>query len=505
MINLKDWKKLLIPEFPISAIVIEEKAVKVFRFDKAINRFSKAAKYPLPSGIIEEGVLKNPQALKYFFAALKNKLWKSEKSVWAILSLPSANFFTNIFNIPDLEEERLEEAILFNIQISSPLPLKESYFDWEDWGGSETDGEKEIFAVLGIKKQIDPFLEILESLRFKIIAVEPSALGEVRFLSKFTSKNQPFLIFDLRKEGIEFIIAEGEKLIFFDFDSWSEIFGANAPKNITVDLIKKHIASELPMLLNFYLLKRKKSIKDFVFLSDNNQLVETFSRWIEEQYFLLPIKINLPPYFGKVTRDWFGVMGAALRGLIPRSKDTIVSLAPVGTEENYYKDYLLRIISLWGKATITVAISLVSLLAIINFAFFKKINDSYAKDLSSSFSYQAQQKEAVLAGEAQEFNDLLDKLIQAQKNKKEIGRITTAIFSLADSAGVKVKRIIITNQEQASQNSITVSGEAFKKNTVLDFKDSLEQSNLFQEISLPLSNLVESPAGFSFSLNVKIK
>ena len=42
--SLKDWQKLLVPEFTISAISIEERMVRVFCFDKAINRITKVGK-----------------------------------------------------------------------------------------------------------------------------------------------------------------------------------------------------------------------------------------------------------------------------------------------------------------------------------------------------------------------------------------------------------------------------------------------------------------------------
>jgi len=85
----------------------------------------------------------------------------------------------------------------------APLPLEETYFDWEDWGGSVKENEREVFIALGIKKQLDPYLDILSQAGFKIVAVEPWALSLVRFLDTFGEKNQPVLSIALRPEGIE--------------------------------------------------------------------------------------------------------------------------------------------------------------------------------------------------------------------------------------------------------------------------------------------------------------
>lgn len=500
--NLKNWQKLLVPEFAVSAICLEDRMVRVFCFDKRLDKIVKAEKYALPKGIIEEGILKKPEQLKSFLNSLKNKLWSKKKNVWIVLSLPSVNFFTNILSLPELDEERFKEAIVFNTQMIAPLPLEESYFDWEDWGpAAEKDGEKEVFVALGIKKQIDPYIEILKGIGFKVVAIEPLALSLARFNYQFIEKEKPTLIIDLRTEGIEFIIAEGKKLIFFDFDSWHEIFGKDIPSKITLSLLKKHIASEIPMLLNFYSLKRKRIIENFVFVGFNAQLIDSLSKWIQAQYQLSSLSIKLPPYLSQARRDWFGVIGAALRGLIPRSEDTIVSLAPVGTEKDYEHQHLLSVIFLWSKIIITISLITVSLFGFLDNLFFKNIQQQYYKSVSIPLDPKVREKESSLVQQAKEFNDLIAAYSQTQKYKKDWKQILEIIFQESQSFSVNIKRILIS---AAPANNITLQGQASKKTFIVDFKNALEKSTLFSEVSLPLSTLVETPEGVTFSLSIKI-
>jgi hypothetical protein len=500
-LNIKDWQKLLVPEFTINAIYIEDRMVRTFCFDKKIDKITKAGKYTLPKGIIEEGILKKPEQLKSFFNSLKNKLWSKEKNVWVILSLPSANFFVNIINLPELDEDRFVEAIVFNTQMAAPLPMEESYFDWEDWGLLEKDGDKEIFVALGIKKQIDPYVEILKEVGFNIVAIEPLALSLARFNYEFIEKEKPILIIDLRREGIEFIIAEGKKLIFFDFDSWNEIFGKNIPSKITVELLKKHIGAEIPMLLNFYSLKRKRIIQEFIFLSFDNQLTNVLIRWINLQYQISPLEIKLPVQFSKASRDWFGVIGAALRGLIPRNKDTIISLAPTGTEINYQQNHFLSILSLWGKIIITVGLVMVFLLGLLNNTFFRNIQDQYSKSVASPLDPKAKEEELNLVNNVEEFNNLIAKFIQIQKYKSDWKEKLYIIFKESDNSSVNIKRVLLS---AAPANNITIQGEASKKDFIVNFKDALDKSNLFSEISLPLSALIDTSQGVTFNLSIKI-
>jgi len=499
--NLKNWQKLLVPEFTISAICIDDRMVRVFCFDKRVDKITKTGKYALPKGVIEEGVLQKPEQLKAFFSSLKNKLWGKEKNAWIVLSLPSVNFFVNILNLPELDAQRFQEAIVFNTQMIAPLPMEEAYFDWEDWGLSDKDDQREVFVTLGIKKQIDPYLEILKEVGFNVVAVEPLALSLTRFNYKFIEKEKPTLIIDLRQEGVEFIITEGKKLIFFDFDSWHEIFGENIPAKITTDLLKKHLGVEIPMLLNFYSLKRKKMIQQFIFLSFDNRLANVLIRWIKVQYQLTPIQFKLPSYLAKASRDWFGVIGSALRGLIPRNEDILVSLAPVGTEKNYEQDHSLSIISLWGKIIITVSLVMVFLVGLLDNTFFQNIEEQYYQVVMKSLDQKTIEKEASLVQGSKEFNNLITKFTQIQQYEIDWKEKLEIIFEEANPSSINVKRILVS---AAPANNITIQGEASKKDLVVDFKDALDESGVFSDISLPLSALVETAEIVTFNLSIKI-
>ena len=56
----------------------------------------------------------------------------------------------------------------------------------------------------------------------------------------------------------------------------------------------------------------------------------------------------------------------------------------------------------------------------------------------------------------------------------------------------------------APANNITIQGEASKKDFVVDFKDALDESGIFSDISLPLSALVETAERVTFNLSIKI-
>ena len=54
-----------------------------------------------------------------------------------------------------------------------------------------------------------------------------------------------------------------------------------------------------------------------------------------------------------LTSDWFSVLGSAARGLIPRAKDIIISLAGTGTEEEFRQHRTINFIKIWKNVILT--------------------------------------------------------------------------------------------------------------------------------------------------------
>ncbi|HPC30917.1 MAG TPA: pilus assembly protein PilM [Candidatus Paceibacterota bacterium] len=495
-----NWQKLLVPEFRIYGVSLNDYEIKIFCFDKSLNKISTVNKFVLPAGIIKEGILQNPEAFKSFFSSLKEKLWRKEKNVWIILSLPSANFYINYFSLPELSETQLKDAVIFNAQMAAPLPLEESYFDWEDWGLSQKEFEKEIFIALGIKKQIDPYWEIFKDLGLKIVAIEPYALSLTRFVYNFLEQEEPVLIIDVRNDGMEFVISEGKKLIYFDYDSWHEIFGQNIPQKILPSHLEKHLLNEIPMILNFYSLKRQKSLKRFLLLSENDQLLVYFYDWLNKNYGLNPLEFNVPPFLKNLKRDWAGVVGCALRGLISRGKDTIVSLAPIQTEEDYYQSHLISTVSLWLKIIVTVLGCFTLVYGLVDYALFIRTEKRFAADAIAALNPTILQKQEQLQRSADEFNTLVRKAEAINTFKKDFAAILNEISNQTKDS-ITLKRIFITD---SGTFNITITGEAKSKEAIVNFKQTLEEKRILQDSSLPLEAMVETPQGVSFILNGKL-
>jgi len=144
---------------------------------------------------------------------------------------------------------------------------------------------------------------------------------------------------------------------------------------------------------------------------------------------------------------------------------------------------------------------MVFLLGLLNNTFFQDIQGQYSKIVANSLDPKAREKESILVRESKEFNDLITKFIQIQKYEMDWKEKLGLIFKEADSSSVNIKRILVS---AAPANNITIQGEADKKSFVVNFKDALDNSNLFSNISLPLSALIDTQGGVTFNLGIKI-
>jgi len=202
-----------------------------------------------------------------------------------------------------------------------------------------------------------------------------------------------------------------------------------------------------------------------------------------------------------VTKEWFSIIGSALRGLIPRYQDTIVSLAPVGTEESYEQNHLYRVASLWTKVALVVMMSLTLTFSLLNGTFFTSIRNRYQQALAKPIDVATVNKEEELSRKADEFNTLVAILEKTQTYKRDWKAILSNIFDSSKQNNISVQRILMSNMPA---NNITIQGKAVKKEAVISWKKSLETAGLLKDINLPLEALVETSEGVSFSLNAKI-
>jgi len=503
--NLSKIKNYLIPKQEILNIEISDFGVRFFSFYQ--NKIYPKVSYyePLAPQVVTKGILEKPEVLKAVFERFKNKFMRSFRSApYVIMSLPSSLFYINIITLPEVVEEELEEAVRLNAEMNSPISLNNAYFDWQKINIplAQENHSENIFITVVQKDLIDPYLNIIKAAGFELGAVEMQSLSLARFLYNTSKIKEPYLAISVKRDGIEMILGQFDTLIFFDFDAWSEIAPTKKLNELTLDDIKEYLKESLPKFLNFSQARYHKTIGYFYLMTETPATTKLLFDFIIQNYQLKPLSLKLPLGLKNVTFDWFIVIGAAIRGLIPRGSDMIVSLTPIGTEEAYIQNRTLGYASFWARNVTAFLFGMLVIIAALNFTFFKTTLNSLKNQLNTlSSAATLSPKYQTLISQSEEFNDLVSKITVAKANEKNWHEIFAELFSLTSQNNINIDRLFISSLS----GQITLQGSAATREVAANFKDLLNKAHYFTNVSMPLTSFSESANRVSFTLNFNLR
>ncbi len=172
--------------------------------------------WSIPSGIITKGEINNENKL---VEVIKQGLGKvsGEKinTKYVGVSLPEEKSFLDVFQIPILPEEEIENVIRQEAENNIPFPLNEVYFDFERLGQQDKKLEyQEVFSVACSKKIVDSYERVLKRVGLKPLFMEVESLAVARSIMKYGVLSDPVLIIDFGENRTSFIIFAGRHVRF---------------------------------------------------------------------------------------------------------------------------------------------------------------------------------------------------------------------------------------------------------------------------------------------------
>jgi len=492
----KKFFKILTQEPSVGGLEISE---SVLRFAIIKEGKVSVASLRLPPEILVSGEVKNPEQFKEALNALyKQTVFSQEKGkVNVVVSLPFSRAYVQTFKLPPIAEKGITGAAELNMQMISPLPVGTAYYDWERIGDSEAEGgglkQMEFLGAFAMTKEVNSFLSVLKNSLFNVVAVEFSSFALTRFAVLGAAGFDPhgsYIILNLSGGETEFIIVKNSFLYF----SYSVSLNLSSVGVASVQVV---LERSLQQVFNFYVNRWGNDFNGIFIVSDLPKLeVESLFR---EKFSISPVYLT-PKVFTELSPSWFVVAGLALRGQIARSRDTMISLAPVGTEEEYKNVQLSAFVRFWRSVAVS-SLSFLILIFLISNLFLKSVLGEIKKEDSAGFNSTEVSAEVVkLKTEAKEFNNLTAVVKEAYKNKSSWDGFLEKLNTIA-GPNVKIKRIFVA----AVNQPVLVRGEGSDEKSVVDFKSRLEKDGEFSDIKLPLSDLSYVSGKVSFNLNFSIK
>jgi hypothetical protein len=198
---------------------------------------------------------------------------------------------------------------------------------------------------------------------------------------------------------------------------------------------------------------------------------------------------------------WAGALGTALRGIIPRGEDTIVSLMPVGTEALFREKQLAAFASFWGKT-----VAAVLTLTVVVFTGIFALAASMRKHLIETLAVQRRSENVVVAqslsDRAKAFNELVERVREALTKRRTGEDQLKFLFDMAAGTSVTLERISV----QLDTNYLEIHARAPDRAAALAFKNKFDASGKFSSVDFPIASIIETPpTGVTFVINLTLK
>lgn len=463
-----DLVRLFMRDEPIAGLSITDKHLRLVLLSRETDPATKktgvvvkaVSEEPLIFGTIANGEIKNEDQLR---TALQNLLIKTPaKITYAILALPQELIYSRIFSFPKtITGEKLEETMRVTVGFNLPNSTADIYLDWE-----KSDAEKNEILLQSIpQKAAESYISILQSAGLRVVAVESQASSMARVIEMTTPR--PILLVKQGEAGASFIILKDRIVRFTNF------------------IPKKFTAEELSLEI--------KKISDF-YESEDEAVVEAISA---ENIKIAP-KFAAHPDMKEQSYRWLAATGAALRGLLPRGEDKLISLMPVGTEKAYEAQKGIVFTKFVSDIAIGISLSFViafaGALGFVNF-----IGSNLSRQLSELASLPLPKDAIALEDKAQRFNNLTAAISEIYRSSPRWSKLIAELRQRAP-AGITITGVAI----QSAANPFTINGIGRTREQINTFRRILEESPVFTEVKLPITNLqLRTDIPFSMTLRLE--
>lgn len=492
--RLLRWLRYLNPADSIAGLEISDAYLRYLTVsDDQEKHYSLA----LPKGLVVDGQVRDKDQFILALRQLKSLITRKKKDLSVIVTISASNVYAQIIHLPLVSSQKINEVARLNMEMISPIDSRQSYYDWQMIQEELRNHEAQLtlFSAFINRKIIDDISDSLISAGFFVVAIEPRSLSLARAVHHTMNDQlkKPYLIFSLSTDGLDFIIVREGSVHFNYFVSWQSLHDKHdVRKKVNIEDIKEEVISELRRLLNYYTGEWGGVIEDLVFVSaqKNREIVTTI-----QDYFKLTTHSFTSSLYPHIDMNWIAVLGGGLRGLIAREKDVFISLARVGTEDQYVYYCILRFFSLWRNVFIAITV----IVLILYSSFFFILNRSIATmhtDLDRTIAGFNGAEVLRLQDKATQFNTLVDKVALTSTWSVPWSSFFALIYSLAQDIS------FTSFQIQSSTRHVVLQGVAESERKVLAFKTKLLNDPRFRQVSLPLTSISVNAEGMAlFSLS----
>lgn len=453
----------------------------------------------LPAGTVVTGKIMDAAAFRAACVELRRGIG-GFRALPVVVSLPAGPVYSQVFAVPAARAEQVEEAARLNLRMISPIEWDSAYADWQKISAVVNgDGSVDALGAFVEAGVADAYHTALISAGFLPVAIEFASLSLARALAASADMggaDAPYLVVNLTGDGMTLLAVKSSAPQFTEFTGWSAFSkSASESGQVTLAEFQSVLGAAIRRFVNFYRSRFHGEIgKALVVNATSNKEV---AEWIKKEF---PFEVYSLAGYATLGKEWCVAAGAALRGLIPRADDTFISLARVGTEDEFERNHVRRFVSLWRAVALSVLAITVVLYVVLDMLMIRREN-SLAASLYGTGAEAGNAEVAALAVQAANFNALTEKALVAGTRAAPQADILRALY-VAAGTRVTLTRIDL----DAASRTIAIQGTAANEQAVIAFKGILENNPAVADVSLPLSAITSIPAGgSSFTATITIR
>lgn len=476
----------------IGSIEISDEAL---RFVSGDSGAWTACSVRLTPGVLQQGVVMDAVQFGEALAELKRQVISQlgNHEIRTIIVLSSANVYSQVFRLPAVEQSQMDSAVDLNLAMASPMNRETSYSGWHVAGKDEKSGHLEILSAFVDRTAVDGIIAGLETAGFMAYAVESKALALARLVREQGAgfdAQAPSLVISVDGNGMEFLVMVSGQLHFRYFVSWRDVQGDG--REISWDVFQGAFLRHFKQVVGYYGSHWKGELRD-VFLSAgtmNDGITSLLGTG-----FSYSVKI-LTLTSGEMDPEWFPAAGGALRGLTPPHEDRELNLLGMSARKEFRKREFIGFMKFW-RIVVPVALAILLLGAFGADLYLVHMRSLQSANTKGEISQADRAEMQRLAAQVKSFNASVVAIQIAGKDTFKKTQVFELVSTLFSESSTTLTRFFIPDKK----NTVTLLGHANSEQDVVRLETAFKAQPLkFQDVNVPLTDLVPADNGVSFSM-----
>lgn len=446
------------------------KKLQFLQLNAAKTKVEQYGTVDLPANLINNYKVADKTALIKILKETWQNFRLKEKTVGIII--PEFSTFTKNITLPLLEIKELDEAVRWQAQDFLPLPLEQIVMDWKII--RKVDNNYQVLVVAIEKEILASFVDAVgeAGLFPQLVEIPSVALSRIA-----DAERTPKLVIYINSDEAILVLAQGEEII------GSSVVNAADHEGIlwTAINISKHYHDVPIQRLEIGGLKFTQRLIDNL-----QQNIGKPTHWIQP---------NVSGLASEQIQEYLLPLSLQYKDPAEPASETTINLLPKDWVEKYKKIKLK-----------TQSLTLLVIVTIVIWGCLLSTLGAYLMIRSQLASFQK-----TVAQTADIPPQITAKITQINETSAKILTINTASIQPQEilNAVLKAKPGAVSfslYKIDLDTGKITLKGRASDRQTLLKFKQSLEENKNFEKVNIPISTLeMEQNIDFEMSFNWRIK